>query len=178
MNEVTVLPKPAHASDVLDAILGKPAEPADALQEMFGHGANSPEAATLADVARAYLKARKMKDEADELAKMQGVALDRAEEEFRKQAEAAGVKSIKVEFDNLTFTVSTSKSDYYAVPPGALDDNNFVVWMMRSGGQDLIKRTVHHASFSSHCRELVAAGKTLFPNLKVTEKKTVRVAKG
>lgn len=147
----------------------------NSLSELFGHDASS---IGLADAARAYLSCRKLKEEAESLVRTQADILNSAEDTLLQKMQEAGVLSVKVEDESGRPTmVSAGASTYYNLPQGALEDREIYVWLLAQGGQDLVKRSIHHASFSSFCRELVDAGRNLHPAVKVTEKKVVRVKK-
>ena len=60
----------------------------------------------------------------------------------------------------------------------ALDDNSVMSWLLRMGGHDLVKRTIHHGSFTGFCREVVESGRAVHPSVKVVQKRVVRVKKG
>jgi hypothetical protein len=72
-------------------------------------------------------------------------------------------------------TLSSVTSKRFSAPVGLLEDKAFVGWLVRAGGQDLIKRTMHHMSFSGFCRELQDQGRPLHAGVRMIEMKNIRV---
>ncbi len=133
----------------------------------------------VAKAARVYLTLRQSRTEAEDLLKAHTAGLAGAESELLRQMALAGVKSLKVDGgDGKTVSVAASTSEYYSLPAGALDDTEIFTWLLRAGGHDMVKRTIHHASFNGFCRELAADGRSIHPSVKKVEMKKIRVAGG
>ena len=130
---------------------------------------------TVVEAARAYLAVRAAAARAESALKAARDQLMAAESDLLQKFEEAGVLSVKVETDGKPVTVSSATSDYYSLPAGALEDADVHRWLLRMGGHDLVRRTIHHMSFSSFCRELAAAGKNIHPTVRKATKKVVRI---
>ncbi len=149
----------------------------DDLKTLFGHDEQSQQM-VLTTAAHLYLEARRAKEQAEDNLKRKNALLAEAEQELRRVMDDAGIKSLKIDHDGHDVALTASESSYYAAPAGALEDSRFYLWLLRAGGQDLVKRTIHHASFSAFCRELVEAGKALPDEVKVATRQTVRIKEG
>jgi hypothetical protein len=112
--------------------------------------------------SRAYLDARKLKEDAELLAKRQGEILNQAETELLRAMDGAQVKSLKIEHDGKLCGLTQTKKTFYSLPkagdyegaPTFIEDPIMLEWLDEHGGTDLIKKTIHHATFSSFCKEL------------------------
>lgn len=138
--------------------------------------------ATVVARAKAYLDARRLKEDAEKLASRQGELLAQAELELLRAMDGAQVKSLKVEHNGSLNGLSQTQSTYYSLPGGAMEEAEFMDWLTSHGGEDLIKKTIHHSTFSSFAKELVsqAEGKTevLHPSVKIAERRGVMLRKG
>ena len=135
-------------------------------------GAPLPDA--LVSAASAYLAARKAREEAEALVSATGKDLAAAEEALLRKMDEAKVGSLKLDGDLL----SASTSTHYAIPAAMLEDAGFLTWLLRAGGHDLVKRSIHPQTFSGWCREIVGAGKTTHPAVKINTRRCVRLKKG
>jgi hypothetical protein len=132
----------------------------------------------VAEAARRYLATRLDKEEVEKMLDESKKRLDAAEALLFAKMDEAKVHGLKlVADDGLSYSISDAKTPYYSAPPGALDDSEFYRWLLHNGGHDLVKRAIHHMSFSSFCRELVEADKNLHPTVKMVEKRSIRVSK-
>lgn len=129
-------------------------------------------------LARVYLDARRRHEEADMAIKKLAEQRQKAESDLVIAMESAGVKGLKVDHDGSTVGISQTKSVYYSLPSGSLDDAEIMAWIKTAGGADLVKSTIHHSSFSSFCREIVSQEQALHPSVKVAEKRGVQVRQG
>jgi hypothetical protein len=142
------------------------------LEDLFGAPITGTDA--VAKAARIYLEVRKIKEEQEQHLKDCNESLRTAETAlFQKMDEA---RTVSVKLDDGTL-VSTSTSTKYNLPAGGLDNDDLKQWMIVAGGQDLLKTTIHHASFSSFCKELVEQGKQLPEAVKSITLRTVRVTR-
>lgn len=145
------------------------------IAELFGEDPMATQETVVAR-AKAYLTCRRLKEEAEALAKQQGAQLAIAEEELVRAMNGADVKSIKLDHEGQRASISQTSTVYYSLPPGALDDADIFAWLEKNGGHDLVKRSIHHATFSSLCKELCEQGKpadVLHPAVKIVEKRGV-----
>jgi hypothetical protein len=138
---------------------------------LFGHAPTNE----VVDAAQIYLIARLKKEEAEKALRAANEELDSAESLLLGKLDEAGVKSIKVDWDGGVAALSASTTTYYAMPKDGLEDTNLYLWLLRAGGKDLVRRTIHHASFSSFCREVADSGRAVHPAVKRTERRVVRV---
>lgn len=142
------------------------------LRELFP----KPDAGEVPDLARAYLACRKHREAAEEALKRIREQADEAELELMTAMELSGLLSVRVQDeDGKPVTLSPASTTYYSLPAGSLEDAVILRWLMTSGGDQLVKKTIHHATFSSFCRELVESGKDLPVNVKITARKYVQV---
>jgi hypothetical protein len=145
----------------------------DDLASLFGQGDDAAPSGSLTDAARAYLMARAIRDTAEDVLKERNEALRKAEGTLLGLMDEQGVKSLKLDVDGKPVALTASTTVRYALPPDALENSAFFLWLLRNGGQDLVKRTVHWATFSSFCKELAEAGKTVHPTVRQTTQRTV-----
>ncbi len=127
--------------------------------------------------ARFCLLARAEVERAEAALKKAKELLDGAERNVIDVMQQAGLSAVKLDCPGGRVTVSLAESVYFSAPAGSLEDTGFFQWLLRSGGHDLVKRTVHHASFSSFCRELREQERSIHPAVRMIEKKQVRVKK-
>ncbi len=145
------------------------------LHELFAR----PDQDDLATMARNVLVARDGVRHAEALVAKLKKALSVAEDDLIRLMQAQAVQSIKVENDlGVPCLLTNGTSNHYQLPAGSLEDTSVLTWIMRQGGEDLVRRTVHHASFSAFCRELVAAGKPIHARVKLVARRVVRVKEG
>ena len=145
------------------------------LAALFGHSPDTPTDSLVA-AARYYLDCRARKEDNERLAKDLGERLGQAETELLRKLDEAGVLSVKVETtEGKSAMISAATSTHYRLPSGHLEDSNFMLWLLRNGGQDMVRRTVHHATFSSFCREIAEQGKTIPSPVVATTMRTLRV---
>lgn len=140
--------------------------------------------------ARAYLDARKADEEAEAEKSRRYKILEQAETELIRAMDAAGVKSLKIDHDGVANNgISQTKKVNYSLPAGSLDNPDVMEWLLLNGGADIVKLTVHHATFGSFCKELVeqASAKLgvespiinpLHPLVKVAERRGIMLRKG
>ena len=132
--------------------------------------------------SRAYLDARKLKEDAEALAKRQVEVLNQAEVELLRAMDAAQVKSLKIEHAGALCGLTQTQSTYYSLPSGALEDPRIMDWLTAHGGEDIVKRTINHMTFSSFAKELVdqAEGerRVLQTSVKVLDRRGVQLRKG
>lgn len=147
------------------------------LAAMFGHAEEAPAADDVAALARAYLAERHEKESAEILLKNATERLEKAESALIARMAEVGVKSIKIEDGGFAIGLTSTISHHYSAPVGSLEDGDFFRWLLRSGGHDLVRRNIHHASFSSFCRELTEAGRPIHEIVKIVERKTIKVKK-
>lgn len=149
----------------------------ETLADFFTAGkADVPEDNALTAAAHEYLAARTAKEAVEESLKTASARQQNAEDLLLRLMAAAGVKSLRLDDGaGSDVLISEATSTYYSAASGMLDDGAFYAWLLRAGGHDLVKRTIHHASFSSFCRELVEAGRAIHPAVKVATKKQVRM---
>ena len=133
---------------------------------------------SLIEAAREYLAARKAEEAAIASLTLATKAMQAAEATLMAKMDETGVKSLKVQDGADEVSLSGSTSTYYSLPAGSLDDNSVMAWLMRCGGHDLVKRTMHHGSFTHFCREVVESGRAVHPSVKKVEKRVVRVKRG
>ncbi len=142
------------------------------LQEMFA----KPAAPSVAEAARGVLRARNLEQAAERaLAEAKKATAD-AETAFIQLADQEGVLSVKVEcMGGKDMLVTAAESNHYRLQSEALSDASVMTWIFRSGGESLVRRTVHHMAFSGFCRELVEQGRPLHNLIKVVRQRVVRV---
>jgi hypothetical protein len=74
--------------------------------------------------------------------------------------------------------LSASSRGYYRLPAGALEDPTVRQWLLRAGGQEIMRMQVNPQTFSAFCRELVAAGHALHPRVAQAVRRLVSVRGG
>ena len=154
-------------------------ESATDIAVLFGHGGDAPPPDSLAQAAKLYLSARTDKEEVEKELRTRQDTLNNAEEILLAKFEEAGILSIKLDNgEGKPVLLYSAPSAYYAAPSGSLENPEFFLWLLRSGGQDLVKRNIHHASFSSFCRELVEQGKRVHKDVIKTDKKRIGLRSG
>ncbi len=133
-------------------------------------------------MARNYLVARRFKEDKESEEKLAGEKLRQAESDLLRAMDQAGVKSLAIDDDGKTAKLSQTQSTYYSLPAGAIDDEGVMQWLNEAGAKDIIKRTIHHATFSSFCKELAdmaaMGGLPLHPSVKIAEKRGIQLRKG
>jgi len=139
------------------------------LQHLFGHNEAAGSDETVA-AARAFVRARRHKEEAERALALANEALRGVEDDFVRLLDRFGLASVEV--DALRLTVCASR--HYALPKEALDDAAVLLWLHRSGGRDLLERTINASKSSAFCRRLVEAGKPLSPQVRQVERRWVR----
>ena len=142
------------------------------LEALFADPAAGEDVAAL---ARAYLAARSAREQAEEEAKKRAREQAAAEEALLKRMQEAGLSSLKVEQDAGRATVSAATQQHFNLPAGLLEDASVMAWLLKAGGHDLVKRTVHPSTFSAFCRELRAQGRAVHPGVKAVERRYVSV---
>ena len=148
---------------------------AETLRELFAPPADD----SLAAAARSYLSYRDRADAAEDALKIASGQLKAAEDALLQAMQAAGVSSLKIDAPNGgSSQVTAVATKYYSLAQAMFDDPTVLEWLTRAGGIDLIKRTVHAQSFGAFCREIAEAGHPLHEQVKVLERKSVRVKKG
>ena len=156
----------------------------DDIARLFG----APDEAHTQVVARArvYLAARKRKEALEEEAKAANAAFRQAEDELQRTMHACSVPSIAIDDDGRTASLSRVSTTVYSLPAGWQDSPAFIAWIEEAGGMDLCKPSIHHSTFSSFCRELVAqsaqsAGEVvvnpLHPTVVVVERRGIQMRK-
>jgi len=140
----------------------------DELASLFAP--SGPPSPALQAAARAVLEGRRRMEELvrqtddakKRLAAAETTLINLLGSESRRNIEMAGV------------LLSPAISQHYRIAPADLDKPGFVAWLLRSGGHDLLKRTVEERAFSHFCRALAASGKTLHPLVTVFVKRTLQ----
>ena len=145
------------------------------LATLFGHDETAEARPDVTSSARVYLDLRRQVDDAEAALKTLRSRMDTAESAFLAKLDECGLSSVKLA-DGTALTSSTS--NYYALPAGALEDASVMLWLIRMGGRDLVKRTIHHQSFSGFCRELAEDGKSMHPAVKLAQRRGVRMKSG
>lgn len=138
--------------------------------------------------AKAYLHRRKVKEDMEAILKEESEKFQQSESELVQAMTAAGVKSLKIEHDGKTNALTQSTSVYYSLPAGSIDNPDIMAWLQENGAKDIIKSSIHHATFSSFCKELVEnasqqfSGETvlnpLHPAVKIAERRGIMLRKG
>jgi len=143
--------------------------------------------------ARAYLDARKADEEAETEKSRRYKILEQAETELIRAMDAAGVKSLKIDHDGVANNgISQTKKVNYSLPAGSLDNPDVMEWILLNGGADIVKSTIHHATFGSFCKELVEQSvqkfghgdpaatimNPLHPLIKIAERRGIMLRKG
>ena len=157
------------------------------LAELFQDATTSQD--QVVSVAKAYLDARRAKEDKEAELKSASETFAQAELALLRAMDGADVKSLKVEHAGVTAALTKTQSTYYSLPAGALDDPDIMAWLKERGGADLLKQTIHHATFSSLCKELVENQAALFdgvnpvdnplhPAIKVAERRGIMMRKG
>lgn len=142
----------------------------ESVAELFTHTATVDDQAGLDLLTRNYLDLRRQVEEKETELKERKEALDRAERDCLHKMAECGVLSVRIEVeDSSPRTVSSTSRKVYAAPSGCLENNDFFRWLLRNQGSDLVKRTIHHATFSRFCRELAEQNKPLHKDVKLTE---------
>lgn len=145
------------------------------LETLFGKDAPSTD---LVGAARAVLSCRQEVDDIEKVLGNAKKALRNSEDLLGGLLEQSGVLSVKVDQEGGTpVTLSLSQKTYYALLAGSLEQRDVHLWLLRAGGHDIIRKTIHHATFSAFCRELVTQGRNLHPAIMTTEIKTISVRK-
>lgn len=136
----------------------------------------------LVNRAKAYLDSRRLKEDAEQLAKRQGELFNQTETELLRAMDAAGVKSLKIEHAGTLCGLTQTQSTYYSLPSGSLENAEIMDWLTAHGGTDIVKQTINHMTFSSFAKELVdqAEGKrdVLHASIKVLDRRGVQLRKG
>lgn len=146
-----------------------------ALADMF-LDAGSEE--SVPNAARAYLEARRAKEELEARLKTAAEVVSVSEGVLIREMERASVKSLKLEHGGETVNLVQTMMKFYSLPAGSLENADIYQWLIDSGGADLVKSTVHPSTFGAWCRELVDTGKTLHEAIRCGEKKGVQLRKG
>lgn len=144
------------------------------LQELFDLGQRSPLQRSLAEAARTVRAARDAVDAAEKRLKAERHLLGHAEDVILRLLEQEGRKSFTDPDSGLIFSACTT--EYYNVTKADLEEAAFLVWLMRSGGRDLLERSLNAREFTHFCRELEAKGKPISPLVKKAKKRQVRIA--
>ncbi len=143
--------------------------------DLFGAATGDEGRDHLVALARQYLDEEKYVEQLEAALKEEKERRDTAETALFRKMEELRTLSVKVEVDgHRPITLSAVVSKHYAAPGGALEDNNFFTWLLRSGGGDLVRRTIHHSTFSGFVRELAEAGRPLHTLVKIVERKCIR----
>ena len=130
-------------------------------------------------LAKSYLESRLARDNADKVAADATKQLVSSEQELLRVMRSAGVKSLKVEHLGKMVLLTQKESTYYSAPAGSLDIPEFLQWLEAAGGKDLIKNTIHHATFSSFCKELKESGDMpLHKLVNVLDRRSISMRKG
>ena len=133
-------------------------------------------APNVATAARTYLGCRRAREEAEAAAKRAREVLDAAEIYLLHSMDAAGLLAVRIEDqDGRPVNLTSSVSTHYSIAVGQLDDAGVFAWLSESGGADLVKKTIHHGTFSAFCRELAEAEKPLHQAVKLVERREIRV---
>jgi hypothetical protein len=141
---------------------------------------SSPDAPSepLIAAARHYLAKRQVVERQEEALGAAKEEKDRAETELLRLLDQAKTLSVKIQVDGGPPVMVTSATHrYYRAPTGAADDNDFLLWLLRSGGHDLVKRTINPQSFTAFCRELREQERPLHSRVHLTEIQRVSVTK-
>jgi len=157
------------------------------IADMFTDPFASPD--TLSVHARAFVEARIAKDTAEAVLKEANDLVMRAEAALMQSMKQNGMKSMGIEIDGKAWKLVTTKTPYYSLPKDANDrpimDQGLLDWLELSGGADLVKSTIHHATFSSFCKELIDnavsqghTGSVLHPSIKEAVRSGVQMRKG
>ncbi len=128
--------------------------------------------------AKAYLDARRAKEAAEVDLSNLTKSLTEAEAALILAMDGADVKGLKIEHRGEVAALSQMRSVYFSLPPGGISDANVLAWITDNGGKDIMKPAIHHATFSSFCKELVDQGKVIPPMIKVAERRGIQLRKG
>jgi hypothetical protein len=141
--------------------------------ELFGRDPNP----SIIQAARSYLERRANKECQEAALKLANEQMAAAEDVLLRKLDEAGVLSVKLDDEGKKTLLASSTTTYYSVPAGALDNPEVVRWLYNNGGRDLLRNTLHHASFSAFCRELAEKGRSLHPLVKVANKRSIKMRK-
>lgn len=159
------------------------------LVDLFANPSESDSQFIVVARAKAYLDARRAKEGQENALKDASQKLQDAELQLLRAMDGAGMKSMKLDHAGETVAMSQTSSTYYSLPAGGIDDPAILAWLDEQGGSDLLKKSIHHATFSSFCKEIVdqsikamdesgVAINPLHPAVKIAERRGIMLRKG
>lgn len=125
--------------------------------------------------AQDYLAARARRDAAQASLDRASKEMADAEDVLCKKLDEAGVKSVVVEGNSEDFLVTAEVRSYFRVTTTDSSPADFVSWLFRSGGHDLLKHHVDERDLTKLCRRLEEEGRPIHTSIRKFVKRVVRV---